>query len=284
MSSIAVGRVGPEQRAAMERFLAAHAEVTMFLRGNLARAGLRDGPAKYRGVYMAAWEGDDVVGVAAHYWNGSLVLYAPAGLTELAQAAVQVSGRRVAGILGPYPQVEEATEALGLAGTPRRLNSREILYALDLHAMTLPELGEELSARIAGPADLPVLVPWRREYERGLGLFEASDAELRDRLAQTLEAGDTWILERGDVPVATTGFNARLPDAVQIGGVFTPAEERSRGYGRQVVARSLEAERAKGVTRAILFTGTDNQPARRAYEALGFESIGTYGLRFFAPS
>jgi RimJ/RimL family protein N-acetyltransferase len=36
--------------------------------------------------------------------------------------------------------------------------------------------------------------------------------------------------------------------------------------------------RAGGATTAILFTGVENLPAQRAYQALGFSQIGDYRL------
>ena len=80
-----------------------------------------------------------------------------------------------------------------------------------------------------------------------------------------------------------TAFSAVLPDMVQVGGVFTPVERRGRGYGRAVVAGSLLDARADGVVEAILFTEAENHPAQRAYEALGFERIGDYGMVMLDP-
>ena len=80
-------------------------------------------------------------------------------------------------------------------------------------------------------------------------------------------------------PVAYSAFNARLPEIVQVGGVWTPPDRRGRGYARAVVAGSLLEARAEGVRRAVLFTS--NPMARRAYEALGFRKIGEYGLVIF---
>ena len=73
-------------------------------------------------------------------------------------------------------------------------------------------------------------------------------------------------------------FNARLPDVVQLGGIFTRPEDRGRGYARRLVAGMLQHARADGAPRAVLFTGQDNLAAQRAYEAIGFEPIGLYGL------
>ena len=77
-------------------------------------------------------------------------------------------------------------------------------------------------------------------------------------------------------------MNARLPDVVQVGGVWTPRDLRGRGYARCVVAGSLLAVRREGVGRAVLFTDEENRPARAAYEALGFRVVGDYGLVIFS--
>ena len=44
--------------------------------------------------------------------------------------------------------------------------------------------------------------------------------------------GEQWVVEAAGVPVSYSAFNARLPDAVQVGGVFTPRDLRGRGYAR----------------------------------------------------
>jgi predicted GNAT family acetyltransferase len=95
------------------------------------------------------------------------------------------------------------------------------------------------------------------------------------------DAGSAWLIEHDGVPTSFSGFNARLPDVVQIGGVFTPPALRSRGWARAAVASQLAAVVGEGVSRALLFTGEDNLAAQRAYTAIGFRRIGDYGLLLF---
>lgn len=95
-------------------------------------------------------------------------------------------------------------------------------------------------------------------------------------MESSLERGDTWLLEDDGRPVAVTSFNAALAEVVQVGGVWTPPDRRGRGYGRAVVAASLLDARAEGVGRTVLFTGEANEPAIRAYLALGFQRVGDY--------
>ena len=49
----------------------------MFLRANAFHSGLQDGPEPFRGLYMGAFYGDALTDVAAHYWNGNIILQAP---------------------------------------------------------------------------------------------------------------------------------------------------------------------------------------------------------------
>lgn len=127
--------------------------------------------------------------------------------------------------------------------------------------------------------DVEQQTAWRMAYNietihepDGPELWEHSRSGVERYLGQRA----TWILEAGGQPVATTSFNARLPEIVQVGGVYTPPEWRNRGYARAAVAASLLAARAEGVRRAILFTGQERWPARRAYEAIGFRPVGDY--------
>ncbi len=83
----------------------------------------------------------------------------------------------------------------------------------------------------------------------------------------------------GDTPLAMTGFNARLPDIVQVGGVYTPPDLRGRGHARRAVALHLAAARDAGIRRATLFSGSDM--ASRAYRSIGFRQIGDWTLLIF---
>ena len=60
--------------------------------------------------------------------------------------------------------------------------------------------------------------------------------------------------------------------------MWTPPEFRSKRYGRAAVAASLLAVQEEGAHTAILFTGEENIPAQKAYEALGFRHIGDYRI------
>lgn len=278
--------VGDEK--ALEDFLAPHASSSMFLRSNCRAAGLVDRGAPLQGTYVAAIDGGTIVAVAAHFWNGMLVLQAPdaRALESVARAAVSRSGRALSGFVGPQSQVEAARSTLGLSGRATSHDSREKLYQLDLADLQVPRslAAGLLVYRAPRQDELELIVDWRVDYcVESLGTPRSPELAKTSRteIGRLQQEGSQWIVLDGGRPVSYSAFNARLPDAVQVGGVWTPRGLRSRGYGRAVVAGSLLDARAQGVRRGILFTDEENRSARAAYEALGFRAVGDYSLVIF---
>ena len=278
--------LGPADLPALEAFLERHADSSLFLRANLRSAGIIDRGEPFQATYVGALDTGELVGVAAHCWNGNLLLQAPAFLTSVVRAAVERSGRDVMGIIGPWAQLCAARRALRMDDRPARLESREGLFALALADLIRPAALDApgVRCRRTVDGDLDLVTDWRIAYSveiLGAAEDEMLRTESRADVEQQHATGSAWLLEHGDTPLAFSAFNASLPDVVQIGGVFTPPAERGRGYARAVVAGSLVAVAASGVRRAVLFTGDDNVAARRAYGAIGFREIGDYGLLLF---
>lgn len=281
--------LSPGDEAALEEFLAPRAADSMFLRSNARSAGLVDRGQPFGGTYVAAIEEGAVTAVAAHFWNGMLALQTPDPETRepVARAAIARSGRELKGLTGPWAEVVAVRRALGLEGRKASLDSREDLFTVELVDLRVPEPLQSGRVLCRRPQrdELELAARWRVAYSaEALGRSGGEEmlAAARSEIARLQEIRSQWILLENGRPVAYSAFNARLPDVVQIGGVWTPPELRGRGYARAVVAGSLLEARREGVCRAVLFTGVENVAARRAYEALGFRVVGDYGLVIFA--
>lgn len=278
--------LGPGDAAGLEAFLVQHAESSMFLRSNSRAAGLTDRGERYQATYVAAEDGGRIVAVAAHGWNGMVMVQAPIELAAIVQSAVAQTRRPVRGLSGPWSQVVAARHALGLADRAAQMESREDLMGLDLEALRLPDAlaGGGVECRPPLSGELDIVTGWRIAYSvEALGATDspALRAQCRADVEAKQRDGRHWLLLDAGRPVAYSAFNAWLPDIVQVGGVWTPPELRGRGYARCVVAGTLLAAKRQGVRRAVLFTGRENVRARRAYLALGFQVIGEYGLVLF---
>ncbi|MFN2285301.1 MAG: GNAT family N-acetyltransferase [Anaerolineae bacterium] len=273
----------PGDEAVLAAFLLPRLETSMFLISNMRESGLAYDGERYTGDYVAAFEDGRIVAVMAHFWNGIVITQAPVHLDVLWRKTLMASGRPLKGIIGPHEQVIAIKDALELERYERQLDQREKLYSLELAALRVPEAltTNRVAGRRAQSCDVDVLTRWRVGYEiETLGEEESEQLWARERAAaeHVVADGNTWMLEAEGRPVATSAFNSRISEAVQIGGVWTPPEFRRRGYARCVVAQSLLDARAEGAQIAILFTGEDNIPAQKAYTALGFRRIGDYYL------
>jgi predicted GNAT family acetyltransferase len=242
----------------------------MFLLSNLRAAGLKEGTERGQGTWVGAFDGGALVAVACHGWNGVVLLQAPARSAELVGEALRLSGRALKGLIGPLEQVR----AVPVEGTPKRPEA-ELLFTLDTAELSAPPLSG--SVRRAEAGDLEQLYDWRYHYVVELlePVTEATRTVVADGVRHACARGDLFVLELEGRLVATTAFNARLPEIVQIGGVYTPPKLRRRGFARAAVAGSLMLT---PVPKAVLFTAENNLAAQRAYRALGFREVGTYGL------
>ncbi len=277
----------PGDGVRVDAFLRQHADSSMFLRSNLSRSGLVDRGQRFDGTWVALSVDGGIVAVAAVFWNGVLQVQAPRFPAEVARRAVAAAPRRLRGIIGPWLHVVAARQALGLEAAPCTMESREDLFGLRLADLELPPAlsAGRVQARVAERRDVDLLVRWGVDYDVELKGLRADDRLVADNCAAAesfVDAGEQFLLEAKGVPLSTCTWNARVPDSVQIGGVYTPPSLRGRGYARSAVAGALSLAREASIERSILFTGVDNRPARRAYEAIGFRRVGDFGIVLFA--
>ena len=276
--------LGPGDEATLESFLARTPESSMFLRANLAKAGIVDRGQPFQGSYAGAFEDGRLVGAAALYWNGNLMLQCPSPLAAKLVAETLAAGlpRAASGLIGPSAQVEAAIEIPPFSLRRARLAARQDLYALALERFEMPALpGSDYTAGPATDADRPILREWRFAYGREVLAWPDSDGARRnaaEEIDRTIDDANGFVLRRAGKPVAYAGVNANLPDIAQIGGVYVPHAERDQGYGRLATGAALASLKAKGARHAILFTGIENVPAKFCYEGLGFRVVGDYAI------
>ena len=279
----------PEDTPALREFLSAHWATSVFLQSNAHQTPIGE-PGRFAGRYVAKLEDGRITDIAAYYTTfGTIVMQAPTNIAAVIAACIP-PGQPLNGLLGPLDQVEEAAIVLNVQNRDALLDKPEILYALNLESLSLPSAfcTSGLHCRGARSEDMDTLVEWRVSYSIE-ALFAKDDEALLERvrkdIAHEISAGDIFVLESGGDEVsllAMASYNANTPDVVQIGGVWTPRELRNKGYGRAVTAGALDIARRAGVGKAVLFTPVSSLAAQKAYEGIGFEKIGHYGVRLYA--
>lgn len=265
----------------VERFLARHADTSMFIRSNMRNAGLEYESRDYAGEYWGVYESSKLVGVIAQYWNGNVMMQVPQAqhLIDVTQILMKEHTRPIKGILGDAEQSDIVINLLGLKSSDFAVNETEGLFALDLNDLVFqPREG----CSLISPADMDqkLLFDWMKAYDiEALGSQdnEALDKRIAEGIIGKWQIEHRRVLLDNGVPVSLVGCNAQVEYVNQIGPVWTPPEHRNKGYARLALAMFLKDEKAKGIERSILFT-KDGSAAERAYLAIGYKRIGAFKL------
>ncbi|KTC66376.1 GNAT family acetyltransferase (plasmid) [Legionella adelaidensis] len=264
-------------------YLNHYQETTMFIRNNLCHSGItyQDGP--FHGEYYGSFENNQLNGVLAHYWNGNVMMQAEnfSALSALVDEFKLKKTRQIAGILGEDTQANFVIDKLGLQSSLFAINYQEKLFLLNLEKMTTPQAVHSYDCTLKTvDCEMDVIKEWLIAYHiEALG-DDANNPKLEESIIYEIQ--DTqlsqyrWVLFVNNTPVSLCGFNANLPDIVQLGPVYTPPAFRNKGFARTAVYLCLKQAALKQVKRAILFT--NDHSAIRSYKSLGFQEIGKYRL------
>lgn len=258
-------------RDAVTGFLRANLPVAFYPLSNLTDYGMGMGHAKAMRFWIWQREGaiTDALGV-----TGRGFLFPVFTRDVAASAGLVLAGQVTRGLAGLPAQVAALRPYLRILATPR-LDFEEPVYRLALDNLQMPDCSGLALAPVM-MADVSLLAGWRKQFlveTQGLDPDNALQRAVSDM--DEIAGRDLYrVLTRDGVPVAMTGFNGRMDEVVQVGGVFVPPSLRGCGFGRAAVALHLSQARADGVRMAYL--NAANGSAGRAYMALGFQRCGGY--------
>lgn len=274
-----IREAGPDDISAIQAFLTARRDQAMFPLASLRDHGLTKGDfASPLDHALRIWlVGGSVIALTR---AGNLLPYLD-GTPDLSGLPVALDGQTLSGVISPAASARPVIAALGLDRLPTATNRDEPGFALDLADLALPDRpGTVLRPLMA--ADLALATDWREAYLSEVmgGAGPGARAKAKADIASYLAKDSHRLLLHHGTPVALTGFNATLPEIVQIGGVYTPPDLRGKGYARRAVTLHLAEARQKGATRAVLFAAND--AAASAYSAIGFQSAQPFTLFLLA--
>ena len=262
--------------AEVDAFLSAHVTCAMFPLTNLREYGLSGDTPQRQDLWLTR-QGGQVTDVLALNQAGLVLPVLPS--TSYAAAARVLAGRKIMGVIGRQDWARGMQNACGLSG-PFTLNRDEPHFELPLSALQMPQGAGQIVPLAQAPAD--TIKSWIHAYMiEALDTPKAqADVEVFTRYDRYVAANSHVVLMDGTQPLAMCGFNARLPQIVQVGGVYTPPALRGLGHARRAIGQQLAQARAAGVQWAVLFAASDT--AASTYRALGFEQIGQWTLLLLA--
>lgn len=266
-------RATPVDRPAIETFLTDHIATSMFPLSNLRRHGMDGGHPRAMQFWLR-WKDGALTDVLPITEEGMVFPQCPTA--PWGEVKTVLTGRIVKGLLGGSAQVAALRTALGLTQAGG-IDGAEPLYQLKLSNLEIPDC-TGFTLRRLSDAPRALINGWRSAYLSEVLPMPGQDPDMQAErdVDSYLEADSHRVLYQGETPVAMTGFNATLPEAVQIGGVYTPPAGRSKGLARRAVALHLAEAHAHGAEKAILFAAS--RQACKAYEAIGFNRSGDFTI------
>ncbi|MFJ8042836.1 GNAT family N-acetyltransferase [Kitasatospora sp. NPDC096147] len=263
-------------RAQAGDFLAAHpAENTVLLTlvHNLATAGLHVfGEAD---PWFGWWRPEPDAPVAAAFARTPpfplrLSAMEPEVAAELAVALAQ-DGRELPGVGGG----KDAAEAFAAAwkqqtGVGSSVRSEERLYRLG--ELTDPSPLPAGAVRPARPAETDLLTDWFGDFVAEAELAIPGENH-RPTVERRIAGGGLLVWEHEGRVVSFAGVSEVIAGMSRIGPVYTPPQDRGRGYASGVVAAGSAQALAAGAAEVLLYTDLANPTSNSIYQKLGYRPV-----------
>jgi predicted GNAT family acetyltransferase len=172
-----------------------------------------------------------------------------------------------------------------LSGQRYRLRTAERIYQLD--GVTAVQ-GVPGMLRRADDADRDLLLAWlvafyaeadRQPDERQARI--AAERNVASRLHSPTSGYYLWV---DGAPVSLAGCTGATPHGIRIAPVFTPPEQRRRGYASAVVAALSQSLLDRGYRRCYLFTDLGNPTANKIYQTIGYRPVCDVDEYTFTPA
>jgi predicted GNAT family acetyltransferase len=262
-------------------FLAAREAENNLILGLSSR--LRNTPLMYgEPAYLAVVEdGGEVVAAALRTPPHNLVL-SEIDRAEAIEPLVRDVGQTfgtLPGVVGPKRRVEEFVAAWeGETGAKGRREREQRAFRAD---SVDPPQGVSGHMRPYESGDYELAVRWMDAFvaEALSGPEPESSAQFVERREADPDGGlVVWV---DGEPVCMAGFGGLTPNGIRIGPVYTPPDERRRGYGSALTAALTQQLLDGGRRFCFLFTDLANPTSNRIYQQIGYRAVSDVDLWVF---
>jgi len=188
------------------------------------------------------------------------------------------SGAKVGSLNAPDPLAER----IGQAWTRRTGRGARVAMRQRLHLLTSVEPLPDApgSMRIARADDLPLVADWIAAFE-GEAMGSADSARAQAQARERIARGEMMLWEDG--PVRCMAARARRTRTTEtVNHVYTPPDQRGRGYATALVAALSRLLLADGSRACVLFTDLANPTSNAIYARIGYRPIADFTMLRFA--
>ena len=128
------------------------------------------------------------------------------------------------------------------------------------------------SWRYARKDEATLLANWFKAFESDTGLKNSPLAEIKKKVNQFLEDEEVFFWEEQGKVVSMMKKARPTERGVTVSFVYTPPEERKKGYARTMVAAGSE-ELLKTYDFCVLYTDMMNPTSNKIYQEIGYQKI-----------
>ena len=187
---------------------------------------------------------------------------------DLIAAEIHGAGRSPTGILGP------SASSLRFAETWSRLSGETFLPGLNQRIYRIDRVMPPASAsgdlRLAQVDDVPLLAGWFESFSEETGTLRPQPGLEVARAG--IDAGQIYVWDNGG-PVSMAGWSRPTRNGVSISAVYTPGNERARGYASACVAALSQRLLDEGKKFCCLYTDLSNRTSNDIYMSIGYEPV-----------
>lgn len=124
--------------------------------------------------------------------------------------------------------------------------------------------------RQAEPSDSDLLAHWSQRLHREALAEDVSLKTTTARIAAHIGRGSMHVWEVDGLPVSMAAAVAPTPHGIRLNNVYTPPEERRRGYASALVAALTRLLLDRGCQFVFLHTDLANPTSNAIYQRLGY--------------
>jgi predicted GNAT family acetyltransferase len=238
---------------------------------------VRDGSRTYDAYFW--WSITDaageIVGIAMRTApHGALLSPMPAHAVKELADAISVQDDLISGVGGSREVVRAFVKAYSNTGSPgstraHELAGEELLYVLQ--DLTIPSVKGEM--RVAEISEFELLHDWFLDFAEEAGiLVHDARGSIEDGIKR--KSMHWWVVDGQIVSLAGHAPLVDVPGGIiaRIGPVYTPPDQRRRGYAGALTASLSDRLISKGA-RVMLYTDAKNPTSNSVYQKIGYVKI-----------
>ncbi|HEV2635457.1 MAG TPA: GNAT family N-acetyltransferase [Actinocrinis sp.] len=224
---------------------------------------------------MGWWTGPDGSVEAALVQLPTRPLFLSRGPAEAVDAVDELLARYAHRI--PQIRVSAGQEDAISVGVLRRTGKAPTPYLRNrlyrLGQLVVPTPMPAGSAELPADEDLELTTEWYGAFCTEVGEPDTPE-QLAAQTRERIDRGEIRLWRRPDgVPVAMAALSAPIESMSRISLVYTPKDNRRRGYAGAVTATLCQIAIESGIEHILLFTDLANPTSNALYQRIGFQQV-----------